>query len=238
MTCKAGRIRHLRRPSLLRKPRRLGTYFISSELMLTILQFFHFELFVGHQLTFSVFGFTGFENVCIFSECHKGGFCNFMHLKPISRDLRRRLYGRHRRDRLYSRFFAFGLFKIESSVIVHAVCLKISAVKIILDPAVPATVSEGVVEHWLSRIVGCVVIALSVLSVDRLLSKLQTGELSRCGAIDVELMRVFGLPSLVVMPVLELDNFSHFCFRYLGTSYVQSGRCHAVSKWTQFRRFL
>jgi len=29
-------------------------------------------------------------------ECSKGGFCNFMHLKPISRDLRRRLYGRRR----------------------------------------------------------------------------------------------------------------------------------------------
>jgi hypothetical protein len=29
-------------------------------------------------------------------ECTKGGFCNFMHLKPISRDLRRRLYGEFR----------------------------------------------------------------------------------------------------------------------------------------------
>lgn len=26
-------------------------------------------------------------------ECTRGGFCNFMHLKPISRDLRRKLYG-------------------------------------------------------------------------------------------------------------------------------------------------
>ena len=28
-------------------------------------------------------------------ECVRSGFCNFMHLKPISRELRRELYGRH-----------------------------------------------------------------------------------------------------------------------------------------------
>ncbi len=27
-------------------------------------------------------------------ECTRSGFCNFMHLKPISRELRRELYGR------------------------------------------------------------------------------------------------------------------------------------------------
>ena len=27
-------------------------------------------------------------------ECVRAGFCNFMHLKPISRELRRDLYGR------------------------------------------------------------------------------------------------------------------------------------------------
>ena len=27
-------------------------------------------------------------------ECTRGGFCNFMHLKPISHELRRELYGR------------------------------------------------------------------------------------------------------------------------------------------------
>merc|ERR1712127_1114414 len=31
------------------------------------------------------------------SECTRSGFCNFMHLKPISRELRRELYGRKRR---------------------------------------------------------------------------------------------------------------------------------------------
>lgn len=33
----------------------------------------------------------------VFRECTRGGFCNFMHLKPISRELRRELYGRGRR---------------------------------------------------------------------------------------------------------------------------------------------
>ena len=27
-------------------------------------------------------------------ECTRGGFCNFMHLKPISHELRREMYGR------------------------------------------------------------------------------------------------------------------------------------------------
>jgi len=36
--------------------------------------------------------------VCLlYSECTRGGFCNFMHLKPISRELRRRLYGRSKK---------------------------------------------------------------------------------------------------------------------------------------------
>lgn len=33
----------------------------------------------------------------IHRECTRGGFCNFMHLKPISRELRRELYGRRRK---------------------------------------------------------------------------------------------------------------------------------------------
>lgn len=32
-----------------------------------------------------------------YRECTRGGFCNFMHLKPISRELRRELYGRRRK---------------------------------------------------------------------------------------------------------------------------------------------
>lgn len=41
-----------------------------------------------------------FNPLCILSscsECTRGGFCNFMHLKPISRELRRELYGRRRK---------------------------------------------------------------------------------------------------------------------------------------------
>jgi hypothetical protein len=34
--------------------------------------------------------------VCPQRECTRSGFCNFMHLKPISRELRRELYGRRR----------------------------------------------------------------------------------------------------------------------------------------------
>ncbi|KAK4023667.1 splicing factor U2AF 35 kDa subunit [Daphnia magna] len=37
------------------------------------------------------------------SECTRSGFCNFMHLKPISRELRRELYGRKRKGRSSSR---------------------------------------------------------------------------------------------------------------------------------------
>ena len=36
-------------------------------------------------------------------ECVRAGFCNFMHLKPISRDLRRELYSRGARFRSRSR---------------------------------------------------------------------------------------------------------------------------------------
>ena len=36
---------------------------------------------------------TQYEN----GECTRGGFCNFMHLKPISRELRRKLYARSKK---------------------------------------------------------------------------------------------------------------------------------------------
>ncbi|XP_011090000.1 splicing factor U2af small subunit B-like [Sesamum indicum] len=35
--------------------------------------------------------------------CNRGGYCNFMHLKRISRELRRQLFGRHRRRHSRSR---------------------------------------------------------------------------------------------------------------------------------------
>jgi len=41
---------------------------------------------------------TDFREACCrqyeLGECTRGGFCNFMHLKPISRELRKSLYGR------------------------------------------------------------------------------------------------------------------------------------------------
>jgi len=56
---------------------------------------------------------TDFREACCrqyeMGECTRGGFCNFMHLKPISRELRRKLYNRSkmrsskRRERSRSR---------------------------------------------------------------------------------------------------------------------------------------
>ncbi|XP_027979401.1 splicing factor U2AF 26 kDa subunit isoform X1 [Eumetopias jubatus] len=47
---------------------------------------------------------TDFRESCCrqyeMGECTRGGFCNFMHLRPISRNLRRQLYGRGPRRRL------------------------------------------------------------------------------------------------------------------------------------------
>merc|ERR1711973_238653 len=44
---------------------------------------------------------TDFREACCrqyeMGECTRGGFCNFMHMRPISRDLRRELYGKNRR---------------------------------------------------------------------------------------------------------------------------------------------
>ncbi|XP_021278851.1 splicing factor U2af small subunit B-like [Herrania umbratica] len=37
------------------------------------------------------------------NTCNRGGYCNFMHLKTISRELRRQLFGRYRRRRSHSR---------------------------------------------------------------------------------------------------------------------------------------
>nr|CDS30851.1 splicing factor u2af 35 kda subunit [Hymenolepis microstoma] len=44
---------------------------------------------------------TDFREACCrqyeLGECTRGGFCNFMHLKPISRELCRKLYNRSKR---------------------------------------------------------------------------------------------------------------------------------------------
>lgn len=45
---------------------------------------------------------TDFREACCrqyeLGGCQKGAFCNFMHLKPISRELRRKLYGSRARS--------------------------------------------------------------------------------------------------------------------------------------------
>ncbi|KAL3885270.1 hypothetical protein ACJMK2_025354 [Sinanodonta woodiana] len=50
---------------------------------------------------------TDFREACCrqyeMGECTRGGFCNFMHLKPISRELRRELYGRTRKSKKRSK---------------------------------------------------------------------------------------------------------------------------------------
>lgn len=54
--------------------------------------------FAGRPLSVELSPVTDFREACCRqyeqAECTRGGFCNFMHLKPISRELRKRLYGR------------------------------------------------------------------------------------------------------------------------------------------------
>lgn len=54
--------------------------------------------FAGRPVYAELSPVTDFREACCrqyeMGECTRSGFCNFMHLKPISRDLRRELYGR------------------------------------------------------------------------------------------------------------------------------------------------
>ncbi|XP_019852966.1 PREDICTED: splicing factor U2AF 35 kDa subunit-like [Amphimedon queenslandica] len=70
--------------------------------------------FNGHPIHAELSPVTDFKEACCrqydMGECTRGGFCNFMHLKPISRELKRFLYSgssssndRHRRSRSRSR---------------------------------------------------------------------------------------------------------------------------------------
>ncbi|XP_035216921.1 splicing factor U2AF 26 kDa subunit-like [Stegodyphus dumicola] len=63
--------------------------------------------FAGRPIYAELSPVTDFREACCrqyeMGECTRSGFCNFMHLKPISRELRRELYGRHRRRRSRSR---------------------------------------------------------------------------------------------------------------------------------------
>jgi len=57
--------------------------------------------FGGGPITAELSPVTDFREACCrqyeMGECTRSGFCNFMHLRPISRELRRELYGRRRR---------------------------------------------------------------------------------------------------------------------------------------------
>lgn len=63
--------------------------------------------FNGRPVTAELSPVTDFREACCrqyeMGECTRGGFCNFMHLKPISRKLRHQLYGKRRRSRSHSR---------------------------------------------------------------------------------------------------------------------------------------
>ncbi|XP_023216306.1 splicing factor U2AF 35 kDa subunit isoform X1 [Centruroides vittatus] len=63
--------------------------------------------FAGRPIYAELSPVTDFREACCrqyeMGECTRSGFCNFMHLKPISRELRRELYGRRRRRRSRSR---------------------------------------------------------------------------------------------------------------------------------------
>ncbi|XP_050738956.1 splicing factor U2AF 26 kDa subunit-like isoform X1 [Eriocheir sinensis] len=57
--------------------------------------------FGGRAINAELSPVTDFREACCrqyeMGECTRSGFCNFMHLKPISRELRRELYSRKRR---------------------------------------------------------------------------------------------------------------------------------------------
>ena len=59
--------------------------------------------FNGQPIIAELSTVTDFREACCrqyeMGECTRGGFCNFMHLKPISRELRRKLYGRKDKKR-------------------------------------------------------------------------------------------------------------------------------------------
>ena len=63
--------------------------------------------FNGQAIMAELSTVTDFREACCrqyeMGECTRGGFCNFMHLKPISRELRRKLYGRKDRSKRRSR---------------------------------------------------------------------------------------------------------------------------------------
>lgn len=61
-----------------------------------------FFRFNGEPIYAELSPVTDFRESCCrqyeLGGCQKGAFCNFMHLKPISRELRRKLYGNRARS--------------------------------------------------------------------------------------------------------------------------------------------
>merc|ERR1712141_813321 len=57
--------------------------------------------FGGEAVAAELSPVTNFREACCrdyeMGECTRGGFCNFMHLKPISKELRKKLYNRKER---------------------------------------------------------------------------------------------------------------------------------------------
>jgi len=57
--------------------------------------------FAGQPIQAELSPVTNFREACCrdyeMGECTRGGFCNFMHLKPISKELRKKLYNRKER---------------------------------------------------------------------------------------------------------------------------------------------
>ncbi|KAI7691340.1 Splicing factor U2AF 26 kDa subunit [Sarcoptes scabiei] len=62
--------------------------------------------FGGKAINAELSPVTDFREACC-RQYEMGGFCNFMHIKPISRDLRRELYGRRRAAALERRNASF-----------------------------------------------------------------------------------------------------------------------------------
>jgi hypothetical protein len=69
---------------------------------------FEFALYVsvlvtGRPIQAELSPVTDFREACCrqyeMNECTRGGFCNFMHVKPIGRDLRKELHGSSRSRR-------------------------------------------------------------------------------------------------------------------------------------------
>ena len=61
--------------------------------------------FAGRPIQAELSPVTDFREACCrqyeMNECTRGGFCNFMHVKPIGRDLRKELFGSSRSRRQY-----------------------------------------------------------------------------------------------------------------------------------------